>query len=100
MPKLIDQDYTYRFEKPFVTAYETVRNVLSAYVTEMGDIQLVFLLTRKDEVVDILMTFFFFNLGAVVQSLSHVRLCDPMDCSTSDFLVLHHLLELAQTYVY
>ena len=25
-------------------------------------------------------------------------LCDPMDCSTSSFLVLHHLLELAQTH--
>ena len=100
MSKLIDQDYTYRFEKPFVTAYETVRNVLSAYVTEMGDIQLVFLLTRKDEVVDILMTFFFFNLGAVVQSLSHVRLCDPMDCSTSSFPVHHQLPELAQTRVH
>ena len=24
--------------------------------------------------------------------------CDPMDCSTSSFLVLHHLLELAQTH--
>ena len=27
--------------------------------------------------------------------LSHVWLCDPMDCSTPDFLVLHYLLELA-----
>ena len=25
--------------------------------------------------------------------------CDPMDCSTPGFLVLHHLLELAQTHV-
>ena len=32
-----------------------------------------------------------------VQLLSHVWLCDPMDCSTPDFPVLHHLLELAQT---
>ena len=35
-----------------------------------------------------------------VQSLSCVRLCDPMDCSTSDFPVLYHLLELAQTHVH
>ena len=28
------------------------------------------------------------------------KLCDPMDCSMSGFLVLHHLLELAQTYVH
>ena len=27
-------------------------------------------------------------------------LCNPMDCSTPVFPVLHHLLELAQTYVY
>ena len=26
--------------------------------------------------------------------------CDPMDCSTPDFPVLHHLLELTQTHVH
>ena len=30
---------------------------------------------------------------------SHLTFCDPIDCSTPSFLVLHHLLELAQTYV-
>ena len=35
----------------------------------------------------------------VVQSLSHVRLCDVMDGSTPGFLVLHYLRELAQTQV-
>ena len=29
-----------------------------------------------------------------------LTLCDPMDCSTPGFLVLHHLLELAQTHVH
>ena len=32
-------------------------------------------------------------------SLSRIRLCDPMDCSTTGFPVLHHLLELAQIHV-
>ena len=36
----------------------------------------------------------------VVQSLSPVRLCDPMNCSLPGFLVLHNLLELAQTHVH
>ena len=36
-------------------------------------------------------------LVVVVQYFSRVRLCDPMDCSTSDFPVLHHLPEFAQT---
>ena len=36
----------------------------------------------------------------VVQSLSHVQLCNPMDGSTPDFPVLHHLLELAQTHAH
>ena len=27
-------------------------------------------------------------------------LCDPMDCSTPGFVVLHHLLEFAQTHVH
>ena len=36
----------------------------------------------------------------VVQSLSHIQLCDPMDCSTAGFPLLHYLLELAQTHVH
>ena len=36
----------------------------------------------------------------VVQLLSHVQLCDPTDCITSDFPVIHHLLEFAQTRVH
>ena len=35
-----------------------------------------------------------------VQSLSHVQLCDPMDCSMPDFTVHHQLPELAQTHVH
>ena len=30
----------------------------------------------------------------------HIQLCDPMDCSTQGFPVLHYLLEFAQTHVY
>ena len=40
------------------------------------------------------------RIFVVVQSLSCVRLCDPMDCSTPGFPVLHHLPELAQTPVH
>ena len=36
----------------------------------------------------------------VVQSLSRVQLCNPMDCSTPGFPVLHHLSEFAQTHVH
>ena len=36
----------------------------------------------------------------VVQSLSHVRLRKPMDCSLPGFPVLHYLQEFAQTHVY
>ena len=35
-----------------------------------------------------------------VQSLSRVWLCKSMDCNTTGFPVLHHLLELAQTHVH
>ena len=31
---------------------------------------------------------------------SHWTLCDPLDCSTPGFPVLHHFLELAQTHVH
>ena len=37
---------------------------------------------------------------AVLQSLSCVRLCNPMDCSTPGFPILHHLPEFAQTHVH
>ena len=37
---------------------------------------------------------------SLVQSLSCVQLCDPMDCSTPGLPVHHHLLELAQTHVH
>ena len=37
------------------------------------------------------------RLSSSVPSLSHVWLCDPMDCSTPDLTVHHQLLELAQT---
>ena len=36
----------------------------------------------------------------VVHLLSHVQLCDLMDCSTPGFPVLHCLLEFAQTHVH
>ena len=36
----------------------------------------------------------------VVQSLSHVLLCDSMDCCTPGFPVLHCLLEFAQILVH
>ena len=36
----------------------------------------------------------------VVQSLSHVQLCNPMDCSTPGPPVPHHLLKFAQVHVH
>ena len=36
----------------------------------------------------------------VDQLLSHVQLCDPMDCSMSDLPVHQYLVELAQTHVH
>ena len=36
----------------------------------------------------------------VVQSLGHVSLCHPMDCSMPGFPILHHLLEFAQILVH
>ena len=40
------------------------------------------------------------SFSPIVQSFSHVRLCNPMDCSTPGFPALHHLPELAQTHVH
>ena len=40
------------------------------------------------------------SIFAVVQSLSQVWLCNPMDCSMPGFPVYQHLLEFAQTHVH
>ena len=40
------------------------------------------------------------NLVVVIQSLSHIWFCNPMDCSIRGFPVLHYLLELAQIHVH
>ena len=39
-------------------------------------------------------------LDGSVQLLSHVQLCDPMDCTTPGFPVYRQLLEFTQTHVY
>ena len=43
---------------------------------------------------------FCFSITVVIQSLSHVWLCDPLDDSMPGFPVLHHFLELAQSHVH
>ena len=40
------------------------------------------------------------HLAVVFQLLSRVWLCDPMNCSTPGFSVLHYLPEFAQTHVH
>ena len=54
------------------------------------------------------LTFFFFHIMkafsswfvVVFQSLSHIQLYHPMDCSTPGLHVLHYLLKFAQTHVH
>ena len=43
--------------------------------------------------------YFLWKFVIVIESLSHVWLCDPMGCSMPGFSVLHYLPELAQTFV-
>ena len=40
------------------------------------------------------------HMGCCLVAPSCLTLCDPMDCSTPGFSVLHHLPELAQTHVH
>ena len=42
----------------------------------------------------------YLNTVVVVQSLSHVWLCNPMNCSTTGFSVHHYLLKFPQTHVH
>ena len=41
-----------------------------------------------------------FKIVVVIQALSHIQLCSPMDCSVPGFPVLHHLLAFAETHVH
>ena len=46
-------------------------------------------------------SFPYFSISSVQLShLSHVQLCDPMDCSTPGFPVHHQLPEVTQTHVH
>ena len=50
---------------------------------------------------NISLTYFHDNIyGTIVIVNSCPTLCNPMDCSTASFPVLHHLPEFAQTYVH
>ena len=40
------------------------------------------------------------HLSQGCYSLSHIQLCDPVDCSTPGFPVLHYLPEFAKTHVH
>ena len=44
--------------------------------------------------------YFWFIFVVIVQSLSRNWLCDPMDCSTPGFPVLHYFPKFAQTHVH
>ena len=52
---------------------------------------------RQGPVFFVLFCFFVFVFSAAQSCLT---LCDPMDCSTPGFPVLHCLLEFAQTHVH
>ena len=45
-------------------------------------------------------SYFFIPLLLFVELLSHVQLCDSMDCSTPGFPALHYLLKFAQIHVH
>ena len=46
------------------------------------------------------MNWFTLNIFCCSVGQSHPTLCDPMDCSTPGFPVLHHIPKLAQTHVH
>ena len=41
-----------------------------------------------------------FHIVVVLQSLSHIQLCNSMDCNMPGFPVLYYLLKFAQTHVH
>ena len=41
-----------------------------------------------------------YSVFSSVQQVGHVRLCDPIDCSTPCILAQHQLLEFTQTHVH
>ena len=57
-------------------------------------------ITKKDELLTSAVTWINLEHILLLFNPCHVWLCDPMDCSTPGFPVLHHLLERAQTHVH
>ena len=55
--------------------------------------------TRRDSVTELVLMMATGMLSSV-QSLSHVQLCDPMDCRIPGFSIHHQLPELAQSHVH
>ena len=50
---------------------------------------------------DLIFIFYIYGIySSCSATKSHLTLCDPMDCSTPGFPVIHYLLELAQTHVH
>ena len=55
---------------------------------------------KKKSVLGFLVRPKWFSVFVVAQSLSHIWLCNPVDCRTPGFSVPHHLPEFAQVHVH
>ena len=44
-------------------------------------------------------THIYMYILVIVQSLSHVRLCHPMDCTTPGFAIFHHISGFSQIHI-
>ena len=56
---------------------------------------------KEDQKIDHTFVIFLKDINSnIVQLLSHIWLCDPVDCSTPGFPVHHQLTKLAQTHVH
>ena len=57
-------------------------------------------ITKSDMIERLNMPVYIRQISVQSSSLSHVSLCDPMDCSTPGFFFYHQLLEPTQTHIH
>ena len=85
---IISHDWEW-IKGPFLTAF------MGLYLAHKGLYQFSSIGWNETHLTVIQCPFFSF---CFIQLLGHGQLCDPTECSTPGFLVLHHLPELAQTH--
>ena len=101
VPFVLKCSLSFMFCDCFLYAWMCVwGEVICVYVSYLWIILYHFLFILSFLFLPIALLLFSHSVVATVNKIRGLSLCDPMDCSTPSFPVLHHLPEFLQTHVY